>query len=281
MLSFLAGIWPASGQSIPRPTPAPGTRPSTHISEIAHNIPGGTIIQTEGTVIRVTMLGTPGRKARFAITALDDGNDDLCTSVRMLERRLPGYFDSLYRGSFAVPTGVSGAFTVKGKLDGIPIFGSHASNTASPPIQIDTVPPCVTLSTVPSPTSDTTPTLTGTAIPAMTVTINIDNEIAGTEIATEDGYFSFMCPVLEHGLHKAVAAGQDCQSDAVLFEIDTEPPAITSFMYTPPSPVYPGDLVTITLQGEAGGYATSVRSCSMLPWMPCKAQWGHTPARTV
>ncbi len=140
---------------------------------------------------------------------------------------------------------------------------SETGSSAPVTFTIDTTPPAVTMSSVPSPTKDATPTLSGVAgvepgdEATVSVTVYKGTSASGTVAASEnvsvsDGGWSYTTPHLADGTYTAQAtqedeAGNVGKSAAVTFTIDTTPPAVTLH-----APVTPTKDATPTLTGVAG-----------------------------
>ena len=115
---------------------------------------------------------------------------------------------------------------------------------------VDTTPPEVSISPVPSPTGDSTPTLKGAAGTApgddktVTVTVYQGSSVGGSIAASENvsavsGTWSFASPLLADGTYTAQAtqgdqAGNSGKSEPVTFVVDTSPPKVN--LNQPPSP---------------------------------------------
>ncbi len=185
------------------------------------------------------------------------------------------------------------------------VIGNAAGRSGAVTFMVDTEPPTVTLSPVPSPSNDTTPSFSGTASEATQVTVEIfegptaEGTVVASATATGTGASwssNDAVPALGDGTFTAIATQPSAienpvgESTPVTFSIDTSPPTVT--LNEPPSPsgntapsfsgtasdetpvtvdIYSGGTdegpVVASAEAEAnGGEWVSGRATPSLPW---------------
>jgi Bacterial Ig-like domain len=121
-------------------------------------------------------------------------------------------------------------------------IGNPPGNSAPVTFVLDTEPPAVTLTALPSPSSDTTPAFSGTASEATAVSVEIfegpkaEGPIVATATATGTGQgwsSGDVTPTLGDGTYTARATQQSAigneagESAPVTFSVETSPPTVT------------------------------------------------------
>jgi hypothetical protein len=189
-------------------------------------------------------------------------------------------------------------------------IGNAAGRSAPVTFVVDTEPPTVTLRAPPSPSSDATPSFSGTASEATPVTIEIfegttaEGTIVATATAGGTGHSwssGDATPALGEGTFTALATQASAienpagRSSAVVFSIDTSPPAVTLNALPSPSgnaaPSFSGTAsdhtaVTVDIYGGARAEGPVVASITAEPdggeWISGRAniplRWGEYTA---